>query len=390
MPTPSSSTSASAAPKGDGVLVFGTLLPTTGPAAATSRAQAAGVELAVRDINEAGGVNGHPVVVYHADSGDASTAKAEESFADLVSRGVDVVIGPSRPDLVKRLLPEAKEAGVVMISPSVTDPSLTSLKDGDLFFRTTPSEALEGKALAAAIGKRRVAVIYQSVDPDRAVRDELAAELERSGGELVAAEGFSATTDDVGRIVSTVRAANPDAVVLTSPPAAAEKNSAIIAALAGAHLAGSALWLSSRNLTDSVSALPDGTVTDVRGLRGGAAPEPDFQKRVTSADPSVSTFRFAAEAYDAAVVAALAAIAADDDGGRSVAAALHTVSSAGIACVSFGECADVLTVRKDIDYDGVSGPLFFDSHGDPASAVYSVYRYGADGALTFVDTVLAG
>jgi branched-chain amino acid transport system substrate-binding protein len=386
MPVPSTTPSPTAEPIGDGVLTIGTLFPTTGAAAVASRAGAAAVELAVREINEAGGVNGHPVVVYHQDSGDASTTKPEESFTYLVSRGVDVLIGPSSTDLTERLLPKAIEAGVVMISPSVTSPTLTSLKDDGLLFRTIPSEGLEGKALANVIGKRRVAIIYQSVDSDRAVRDELVAELEKAEGELVAMEGFSATSDDVDKIVSALRVAAPDAIVLSSPSSAIEKNTAILLALAEANLAGSKLWLSSRNLADYSEALPEGTLTDVNGILGGADPDADFQKRVKSSDPTVSDFRYAAEAYDATIIAALAALVAEDDRGRAIASVLQTISSTGITCTSFGECLDVLTTRKDINYDGVSGPLSFDSHGDPRSAPYGVYGYGADNKFTFVAT----
>src|SRR5690606_20491337 len=132
--------------------------------------QDAGVELAVREINEAGGVNGKPVVVYHRDSGDASTTKAESSLEDLISKNVDVVIGPSSSILAERLLPTLVTEGIAMISPSATSPALSSLKDQGLLFRTIPSAALEGSALADVAGKdRTVALVYYSDDTGRAV-----------------------------------------------------------------------------------------------------------------------------------------------------------------------------------------------------------------------------
>lgn len=375
-------------PKGDGILTIGTLFPTTGETALLARSQNAGVELAVREINEAGGVNGKPVVVYHQDSGDASTTHAEDSLADLIAKSVDVVIGPSSAVLAERLLPSATSAGIVMISPSVTSPALTSLNGSELLFRTIPSEALEGKALANIIGKRRVAVIYYSDDTGRAIRDELAAELQKNGGELVAREGFSATANDVDRIVSAVTTAEPDVVVLTSPLSAMDKNTAIILALSKVGLGGPKLWLTSQNLADYSQALPGGALTGVNGILEGAAPDPDFQKRVMSADPSVSDVRFAAEAYDATILAALAAIVAEGDSGRAVASVLRAISSSGITCTSFGECLEVLKTRKDIDYDGVSGPISFNEHGDPRSAPYGVYKYGPANTFAFVSTIM--
>lgn len=387
MPVPTPSPTATSVPKGDGVLTIGTLLPTTGATSFLAKAQDAGVELAVREINEAGGVNGRPVVIYHKDSGDASTTKAEESFDDLVSRSVDVVIGPSSSVLAERLLPKVLSAGVVMISTSATSPTLTKLKDNGMLFRTIPSEALQGRALASIIGKSKVAVIYFSDDAGRAVRDELSAGLEKVGGELVANESFSATTNDADKIISVLSAASPDAVVFSSPFSAMEKNKAIILALTKANLGGAKLWLTSQSLADYSQALPAGTLKDVNGILEGASSDAEFQKRVKSADPSVTDFRYAAEAYDATILAALAAIVAGDDSGSAVASVLRPISSSGIKCTSFGECLEVLKTRKDIDYDGITGPIAFDAHGDISSAPFGVYRYGAENKFALVDTV---
>lgn len=382
MPVPTATPSATVAPKGDGVLTLGTLFPTTGATAPIAKAQSAGVELAVREINETGGVNGEPVVVYHKDSGDTSTEKAEESFADLVSKNVDVVIGPSSAAIAERLLPHAISAGVAMISPSVTSPTLTSLSDDGLLFRTIPSAALEGRALAEAIDKSRVALAYYSDDTGRAIRDELAVELEKRGGELVAREGFSVTANSADQIVSILKAAKPDVVVLASPMSAADRNEAILLSLSKAGLGGAKLWLTSQNLADYSQSLPAGTLTGVKGIRQGAAPDAGFQTRVKSADPSISDYRYAAEAYDATVLAALAATVAGNDSGGAVSGELQDVSAAGIACMSFGECLEVLKTRTDINYDGVSGSIDFDKAGDPQAATYGLYRYSADNSLT--------
>lgn len=391
MPVPTTpSATATASPKGDGVLTIGTLFPTTGATSFIAKAQDAGVELAVREINEAGGVNGKPVVVYHSDSGDASTTKAEAALADLVAKNVDIVIGPASSILAERLLPKVSSAGVVMISPSATGTALTSLQDSGLLFRTVPSEAMEGKALAQIIGKQRTAVIYYSDDPGRAIRDEFVAALAQSGGELVANQGFSEKTNDADKIVSVLAQAKPDAVIITSPFNMMEKNKSIILALTKAGFGGAKLWLAGRTMADYSQALPSGTLTSVNGLLEGEQPDADFQKRVKSADPSVTDFHYSAEAYDATIIAALSAIVAGDDSGRAIADVLRRVSSSGIKCTSFGECLDVLTTRDDIDYDGVSGPISFDKSGDPSVAPYGIYKYTSENKFSYVKTIMVG
>ena len=120
--TPSASPSLAPLPAGDRVLRLGTLLPTTGTSAFLAPAQAAGVELAVREINEAGGVLGAPIEVFHRNSGDASGDVLEKSFGELLAKKVDVVIGPSSSVLAARLLPKSEAAGVPLISPAAIAP----------------------------------------------------------------------------------------------------------------------------------------------------------------------------------------------------------------------------------------------------------------------------
>ena len=121
-PTPSA-TVAAPAPTGDGVLKIGTILPTSGTYAFIGAAQIAGVATAVKDINEAGGVNGVPVELLQRDSGDASSSKAEDALKDLVGNAVDVVIGPSSSVQAQRLIPLAAQDKVTMISPAATFPN---------------------------------------------------------------------------------------------------------------------------------------------------------------------------------------------------------------------------------------------------------------------------
>ena len=387
--TPSPTPTATAYAPGDGVLRIGTVFPTTGPAAFIGPAQVAGVELAVREINEASGVLGKPVEVFHRDSGDASNDILEKSFADLVTKKVDVLIGPSSSVLADRLLPKALEAKIPIISPAATAPKATST---DTYFRTIPSAALQGSALAQIVGKGSpvdVALIYFDDASGNAVNSTLAAALQKVKGTLVTAQKFQATTD-LAAVVAAVVKAKPAAVVLASPFSAMEQNKAIITALAAGQLGGAKLWLTSQNLADYSQALPAGVMKDVNGILEGAEPDAAFVNRVKALGPTVTDFRYAAEAYDATMLAALAAIVADNDSPEAVAASLRDVSAGGIKCMSFGECLDVLKTQTDIDYDGISGPLGLDDAGDPSPAHYGIYRYDGENKYSRVDGIVAG
>ena len=368
------------APSGDGILRIGTLFPTTGAASYIGAAQVAGVEVAIKEINLAGGVLGKPVEVLHRDSGDASTTTAESSFADLIAKKTDVIVGPSSSVLALRLVPKIVEAKVVMISPAATAPAVSSAQDSGYLFRTIPSDALEGTALAQLLGKTKgvkAAVVYFDDDQGNAIHSTFSASLAKAGGKLVLSQRFDASSA-VATLLAAVTKAKPDVVVMASPFTAMEQNKALLTGLAAASLGGAKTWLTSGDMADYSQALPAGMLTGVNGILEGANPSDAFKARVKAADPAVGDYRYAAEAYDATILAALAATSAKDDSGEAVTRTLRSVSAKGIKCLSYGECLDVLKTRTDIDYDGVSGLISFDANGDLQSAHYGIYKYTAE------------
>ena len=76
-------------------------------------------------------------------------------------------------------------------------------------------------------------------------------------------------------------------------------------------------------------------------------------------DPELKDCNYGPESYDAANLIALAAEAAKSDAGTDIAAKLPEVSKGGEKCNDFKSCVELLGQGKDIDYDGVSGPIEF-------------------------------
>ena len=393
LPMPTPTPSPTYAVTGDGVLRIGTLFPTGGAFTFIAAAQVAGVEVAVREINEAGGVNGVPVEVFHRNSGDATTETAEASYADLLTKGVDVVIGPSSSVLAERLVEPVIAAGVPLISPAATLPNLTGLADEGLVFRTIGSYGAQGAVITDALVEAKatkVAYVYLDDTPGAALLDSLTAATEEAGLTLAYSGSFAAKTTDFASIVAKVKKANPDAVVISSAADSVDSTKALITALTAAQLGGAKLWLTSQTVADYSQALPAGTLDKVNAVLEGAQPDDAFIARLKQADPSVNAYRYAEEAYDATILAALAATVAGDDGGPAVARLLPVVSTDGIKCTSFGECIDVLRTEPDVDYDGVSGPVNLTPEGDVSSASWGIQVYGAGNTVTLVRTVLAG
>jgi branched-chain amino acid transport system substrate-binding protein len=391
MPTPTPSPTYEVT--GDGILRIGSLFPTSGTFSYIGAGQVAGVETAVREINEAGGVGGVPVEVFHRNSGDVTTQTAEASYADLLTKGADVVIGPSSSVLTERLLAPVIAASVPLVSPAATLPLVTGLDDSGLVFRTIGSYDDQGAVLAeamAAAGVTDVAYVYLKGDLGTSLLESLTAAVEGSDLTLAFEGSFAAKTTDFASLVAKVVKARPDAVVIATPSDAQAETAALVTALSAAKLGGAKLWFTSQNLADYSQTFPAGLLDKANGLLEGAQPDAAFIARLKQADPGLSTFRYAEEAYDATIMAALAATIARDDGGAAIARLLPTVSTGGIKCTSFGECLDVLRTETDIDYDGISGPVNFTAAGDVTSASWGLYTYSAANTYTLVRTVVAG
>jgi branched-chain amino acid transport system substrate-binding protein len=222
-PLPSNAPSAvplAALVAGDGSLRLATVLDQSGAAASVSEAQVAGAQLAVREINEQGGVGGSSVLLVHR----TTAADATALLADIAVRGIDVVLwGPG---------PEVPEAIADGLAPTAT------------------------------------------------------------------------------------------VVVPLAEPA--------------------------------------------------ATPDEAFSARLRSADPGLGSLEGGAEAYDATVLVALAAIAAANDSGTAIAGSMQSVLHGSFPCATWGECVAALAGGTTISYTGVTGTggaiVAAASNGAPSSA----------------------
>ncbi len=97
-------------------------------------------------------------------------------------------------------------------------------------------------------------------------------------------------------------------------------------------------------------------------------------------DP-LEDFNYAAEAYDAVIVIALAVEAAGTDGSAH-AEKIVDITGGGEKCTTFADCLAILQAGGDVDYDGVSGPHDFNGNGEPLKGSYAVLTFGDDNRLT--------
>lgn len=360
-PTPTPTIAAS----GDGVLRIGTLFALTGEAKFQGAAEAAGVELAVRDINQAGGVNGSLVEVFHRNGVDAETA--EKSWASLTEKQVDVVIGPDSTEVAAVLVPLSAAAGIPLVSASSA--TADAVMSFSLASAITPSEALAGAIVASDV-QRVFAITDDATD--------LQAAIETAGGEIVGSAAVTAKQNDFAQLVTAVTDAGAGAIVIDSAPS--KGTAGAIAALRSDGIAADSFWFTGKGLRGWSKFLPADAITGSTGFEAGAVTDAGTTKLLRQTDPAIADTRYAVEAYDAVILAALAATLAADDGGPSIASRLRAASEVGIPCSSYGECLDVLTTESDIDYQGLSGSVDLGDAGSPESPSFTLYRYTAENA----------
>lgn len=385
----SSEAPAEGAGEGDGTLTIGTLLPETGSLAFLGPPEFAGVELAVQEINEAGGVLGTDVAKIDGDSGDTTTDIATQTATRLIGEGVDAIIGAASSGVSFTVIDQITGAGVVHFSPANTSPDFTDYDDNGLYFRTAPSDVLQGRVLGDLLvqdGCLNAGVIVLDDPYGTGLSDNLTLSLEAGGGSLVTDPiKYPEGTDNFSAQVTQIAAAGAECVVLIG----FAETSQIVNEMVAQNVspADFPTYFVDGNLSNYGEDLPAGTLTGSKGTLPGAEAPEEFQARLLEVDSSLNDFSYAAESYDAAIVIALAAVAAGDDSGTAIGEAIPDVTRGGEKCTTFADCVALLDAGEDIDYDGVSGPIEMSDQGDPTEATIGIFEYDDTNNYSRIDSL---
>ncbi len=370
----------------DGVLTIGTLLPVTGDLAFLGPPEVAGARLAVEDINAAGGVLGNPVVLHEGDSGDTNQDIANPEVDRLLGLKVDAIMGAASSAVSKLVIDKITGNNVIHFSPANTSPDFTTYADNGLYFRTAPSDLLQGKVLAdlvAAEGNATAAVLFRQESYGQGLADAFKANFEALGGTITPFLPYAVDTENFDAEVDQIVAADPDAIVVIGFAESAN----ILTTMHERGIGPDAknVWGVDGNIGGIGAELADPSI--ISGMRGT---EPsvdlsaiaDFTARLDAAyEGGVGgVFAYGAETYDSIIIVALAAEVAGSDDPILIAAQINDVTRGGTKCFTFAECKDLIAAGTDIDYDGQGGPYEFVDAGEPAAASFRIATY--DGGPT--------
>ncbi|CCQ73836.1 ABC transporter substrate-binding protein [Magnetospira sp. QH-2] len=353
-------------------LKIGALMPMTGDLQAYGETCHNGILLAVEEINKQGGVLGSNVVMTVGDTQTAPQA-AVDAATKLVNIGnVDAMVGAlSSGSTIPVAKSVAATRGVPMISPASTSPEITGLADGDFLFRTVPTDAIQGVALAQLTiekGIKSVGVIYINNDYGKGLADAFSAAYVNIGGKVTATSGYEPKQPSYRGELQKAAKGRPEALVLVGYP---ENGQTIIRqALEGAVF-------TKFIFTDGLKAPEIIANIGAEYLNGsfGTAPEARgaanerFKEAYRAKFGELPPKPYIDSSYDAVMLIALAAEKARSTDPKAIRDALRAVASPPGKPIMPGEFAKAqlaINSGQDVDYVGASGPLNFDSAGDVA------------------------
>lgn len=304
------------------------------------------VDLAINEINVAGGINGAQLTPIYEDAKCTGKDATNAAQKLINSDGVKIIVGPFCSSESLATIPVAEAGQVAILSPGSSSPDLTG--KSRFYSRDYPSDATQGKVLADAaytIKKwNNVVMIQEQSDYPLGIYKAFSSSFEQLGGKKVAKEEFPTATTDFRSMLTKLKALKPDALFIdTQTPANAER---ILKQLKDLK------WMPKLIINDALSGDPKTVETHKTILEGALAAEfgvdannPKFQSMLTAYKAKygvdVPYQSYAQTEYDAVYIIRDALLAVGNDGAK---------------------IADWLKTVKD--WDGASGKVTIGADGD--------------------------
>jgi len=339
-----------------GEITIGGLLPLSGDLAVYGQTVQKGIQLAVDQINEAGGPLGMKLKVVFRDTQTDPTALRDSAEKLVNVDKVPAVVGPMiRSDVAT---PVAAPNHVVLISPSNTPTWVTTLDDDDYTFRTTASDAIQGKVLGKLAwerGYKTAAILYindAAYDPGSVAYKMQLKELAKG---------------------------DPDVLVLIGYP---ESGIVIIRQALSDGLFDQFLFPDGMQSEQIIDSIGGDFLEGMYGTGPGAADTQSYKNYLESYEDRYKekpATAYTENAYDGVVVIALAIEAAGMDAfkadpGKAVRDNLRKVANPPGEKISasvegFNKAFELIRQGEDIDYEGAAGSIDFDEYGDTVTPI---------------------
>jgi branched-chain amino acid transport system substrate-binding protein len=362
------------------------------------------VLMALREINEAGGLTldgkDYKLDLEIASFTDSSAKTASKAFDELVAAGVKGVLGPpwssqllgsvNAQDGVWR---RAVEHEIVLISESATSSLITDLRDENYVFRVMPPDLIQAQVAAQEVfdrGHRRISILRRDDSYAQGLAKDFVLAFEKLGGTILAEQPYDTSGEDIADLseysydgeLDAVLAGAPDMIYMIVFDEVVQISQRMVErGELGADSDVQFFTADSVYNIGTLEACPAQFLARLAGTTPGVDEESaDFGMFESALDSEGlgAPWNASAQLYDAVYLLALSMQAADSFEPTVYKEFVSRVSRAdGGDVVVYGSdmlrAKEALAAGNDINYEGVSGPIELDEHGDPGAGTYLVW-----------------
>jgi branched-chain amino acid transport system substrate-binding protein len=344
-------------------VTIGVAGPITGANASFGAQLTEGVAQAAEDFNRSGGILGQRVVIQQGD--DVSDPKQGVSVANkFVGDGVRFVVGHFNSGVTIPASEVYADNGVLMITPSATNPKVTERKLWDVF-RTCGRDDQQGRLWAdLALGKLRdakIAIVHDKTTYGQGLADAAKGFMNAGGKKEVLYEGVNAGEKDYSAIVSKIKASGAEYLMW-----------------GGLHTEGGLIVRQMRDQGIKTVMISGDGITDTEFASVGG---PGVEGTLMSFGPEPRNNPNAK-----AIVAEFAAKGFDPQGYTLYSyAAMQIIKQAAEKANSLDPKKLAEVMHSGISFKTVIGGIAYDKKGDRTTVdyVWYVWQKGEDGKITF-------
>lgn len=328
----------------DSTFIIGSMGPTSGANASYGTSVKNGAQIAVDEINEAGGINGTKFELKFEDD-QADAGVAANAYSKLYSDNMDVLLGATTSNACKAVNKLAQKDNILMVTPSGSTKDIT---DPDNVFRICFTDPLQGEKIAELVtdtlGYKNIAVLYDvSSDYGVGIHDAFVKQVKAKGAKIVSDQSFTSGDKDFNTQLTSIKSAKPDVIFVP-----------------GYYQEASFILTQAKQLgIDTPFVGSDGWdgVTTQLGTNANIANGAIFLSPFFSADSAENVKNFVAK-YQEEYKAVPDQFAADAyDGVYAIAKAYEKAGSK--------DTNALIKAMKEIEVEGVTGKFSFDKTGEP-------------------------
>jgi neutral amino acid transport system substrate-binding protein len=336
--------------------------------------------MVAEEINSNGGIDGRDVSVVQGDTEASPDASLTATQRLIEVEGVSGIVGPTSLTM-SAVFDQFTNNNVPVVSPTAGTTSLDD-RGGEFVFRTVPSDALGGRAIAKAVREQQYNTVqsYQDMammvgnrEVFQSFKEPVRSSFEEFGGTVVGAQDFRTGKSSYQSEVQSMMSSEPEITVLI---ASVEDSVKIMEAAFQAGYEGNWFLTQDQTNTDFLSQSEPQVTNGVLGLQEAPFEGAQESGRLEEFNSAIQEYAgwdetrlFATNTYDAMNVMGLALKQTVANGsdltGSNVAGNVRTVANPPEQAVTnYADGAGAIESGTDVDYRGLVGPIDFDDVGD--------------------------